>query len=141
MGIISGFIKTKKYRKLSDNNYQIQSEWTSSDTVEFPDGTTLTNKINAHKHNSLYSPDSKYNVIMQNDGNLVVYKTSDGSVVFATAYALQNNSDCEINGSLTVAATTDYDATKVRNTVFISDDPGVGNPVSYGDGALICVYE
>ena len=52
MGILSGFIKTKRYRKLSDGNYQVQSEWTSSDTVEFSDGTTLTAKMSSHKQNA-----------------------------------------------------------------------------------------
>ena len=48
MGIISGFLKTKRYRKLSDGSYQLQSEWTSSDTTEMPDGTTLSEKIKSH---------------------------------------------------------------------------------------------
>ena len=38
MGIISGFLKTKKYRK-TENGYQLQSEWTSAQTVEMNDGT------------------------------------------------------------------------------------------------------
>lgn len=50
MGIISGFIKTKRYRKLSDGSYQLQSEWASSDTIEMTDGTTLTEKMSSHKH-------------------------------------------------------------------------------------------
>ena len=33
MSILSGFIKTKKYRLLDSGNYKLQSEWTSSDTV------------------------------------------------------------------------------------------------------------
>ena len=50
MGILEGFIKTKRYRKLADGNYQIQSELTMSDTVEFADGTTLTEKMDNHTH-------------------------------------------------------------------------------------------
>ena len=52
MGIISGFLKTKRYRKLSDGSYKLQSEWTSSDTVEMADGKTLTDKIKSHSQNA-----------------------------------------------------------------------------------------
>ncbi len=44
MSILSGFFKTKKYRK-TDGGYKLQSEWTSSETVEMNDGTTLENKL------------------------------------------------------------------------------------------------
>jgi len=50
MGILEGFIKTKRYRKLADGSYQLQSELTMSDTVEFDDGTTLTEKMSTHTH-------------------------------------------------------------------------------------------
>lgn len=40
MAILSGFFKTKKYRKTSDG-YMLQSEWTDSETVEMSDGSTL----------------------------------------------------------------------------------------------------
>lgn len=40
MAILSGFFKTKKYRKTSDG-YKLQSEWTNAETVEMPDGSTL----------------------------------------------------------------------------------------------------
>lgn len=40
MSILSGFFKTKKYRK-TDDGYKLQSEWTSASTVELADGTTL----------------------------------------------------------------------------------------------------
>lgn len=40
MAILSGFFKTKKYRKTSDG-YKLQSEWTNSETVEMSDGSTL----------------------------------------------------------------------------------------------------
>ena len=42
MSILSGFLKTKRYR-LTDDGYKLQSEWTSSDTVEMGDGKTLSN--------------------------------------------------------------------------------------------------
>lgn len=50
MGIISGFKKTKRYRKLDDGNYILQSEWSSSDTIEMADGSTLTEKMSTHTH-------------------------------------------------------------------------------------------
>ena len=40
MSILSGFFKTKKYRKTEDG-YKLQSEWTSASTVELADGSTL----------------------------------------------------------------------------------------------------
>lgn len=45
MSILSGFFKTKRYR-MTENGYKLQSEWTSSDTVEFENSETLTDKIN-----------------------------------------------------------------------------------------------
>lgn len=45
MGILSGFFRTKKYRKIDDETYKLQSEWTSSDTVEFSDGKTAQEKL------------------------------------------------------------------------------------------------
>lgn len=41
MSIKEGFLKAKKYKKTSDDQYQLQSQWTSSNTVEMDDGTTL----------------------------------------------------------------------------------------------------
>lgn len=49
MGILSGFLKTKRYRK-TETGYKLQSEWTSSDTVEFPDGKTLTEKMSNYRN-------------------------------------------------------------------------------------------
>lgn len=49
MGILSGFFKTKRYRK-TETGYKLQSEWTSSDTVEFPDGKTLTEKMSNYRN-------------------------------------------------------------------------------------------
>ena len=40
MGILKGHLRYKKYRKTEDG-YIAQSEWTSADSVEFADGTTL----------------------------------------------------------------------------------------------------
>ena len=52
MGIISGFIKTKRYRKLADGSYKLQSDWASSDTIEMADGKTLSEKITSHPQNA-----------------------------------------------------------------------------------------
>lgn len=44
MGILNGFLKTKRYRKTAEG-YILQSELTMADSVEFEDGKTLTEKI------------------------------------------------------------------------------------------------
>ena len=41
MSILNGFKKIKKYKKVDENNYQLQSQWTSASTVEMSDGSTL----------------------------------------------------------------------------------------------------
>lgn len=46
MSILSGFFKTKKYRK-TDTGYQLQSEWTSASTVEMADGNTAETNLGA----------------------------------------------------------------------------------------------
>ena len=46
MSILSGFFKTKKYRK-TDDGYKLQSEWTSSETVEMGDGNTVEENLGA----------------------------------------------------------------------------------------------
>ena len=45
MAILSGYKKAKRYRKVNESDYQLQSEWTSSDTVEMNDGTSLEDTI------------------------------------------------------------------------------------------------
>lgn len=44
MSILSGFFKTKKYRKTS-SGYKLQSEWTSSQTVQMDDGNTAQTNL------------------------------------------------------------------------------------------------
>lgn len=44
MSILSGFFKTKKYRK-TDDGYRLQSEWTSSETVVMNNEQTLEDKF------------------------------------------------------------------------------------------------
>lgn len=105
MGIIEGFIKTKRYRKLPDGNYQIQSELTMSDTVEFPDGATLTEKMKNHTH---------------------------------TASEIKAGT---LGGQVIAPAGTDYDANRLRNIVFTTEDPTDGASTSYVNGTIICVYE
>ena len=46
MSILSGFFKTKKYRK-TPNGYKLQSLWTSSETVEMGDGNTVETNLGA----------------------------------------------------------------------------------------------
>lgn len=61
MSILSGFFKTKKYRK-TDSGYKLQSEWTSSETVEMSDGNTLETNLGSIKGitSSLASPSNNY---------------------------------------------------------------------------------
>ena len=51
MGIISGFIKTKRYRNTA-SGYQLQSEWTHPSSIEFDDGQTLDTKIKSHSQSA-----------------------------------------------------------------------------------------
>ena len=44
MSILSGFLKTKR-RRLTDEGYILQSEWTSASTVEFADGMNAEEKM------------------------------------------------------------------------------------------------
>lgn len=44
MSILSGFLKTKR-RRLTDEGYILQSEWTSASSVEFDDGMNVEEKI------------------------------------------------------------------------------------------------
>ena len=50
MSILSGFKKVKRYVKLADG-YKLLSPWTSSQSVEMDDGTTLEeNKVKFDNH-------------------------------------------------------------------------------------------
>ena len=62
MSILSGFFKTKKLRRMADGNYKLQSEWTSSETVEMADGNTAEENLGSIKGitSSLASIDSGY---------------------------------------------------------------------------------
>ena len=48
MSILSGFFKTKRYRKTADG-YKLESNWTSGNTVELDDGNTVQNNVGAIK--------------------------------------------------------------------------------------------
>lgn len=112
MGILSGFIKTKRYRKLENGEYQIQSEWTSSDTVEFNDGTTLTDKISA------------------------VENTLD-----THTHTASNVKAGTLGGQVIAPAGTDYTTNRLRNQIFVTEDPGKGVSTGYANGSVISVYE
>lgn len=45
MSVTTGYTKEKLTRANSDGNHDLISRWTSSDTVEFADGATLTTKM------------------------------------------------------------------------------------------------
>lgn len=44
MSIVKGFQKIKRYRK-TDSGYRLQSQWTSSKTVEMEDGNSLEHNL------------------------------------------------------------------------------------------------
>lgn len=111
MSILSGFIKTKRYRK-TENGYQLQSEWTSSDTVEMTDGRTLTDTVASVKD------------------KLSSHSQGAGTITAGT-----------FHGDVAAAPSADYTAGLIRNTAFTTADPGEGVSASYADGSIICVYE
>ena len=112
MGILSGFIKTKRYRKLENNQYMIQSEWTHSDSVEFDDGTTLTEKMST----------------VENTLDSHTHKASD----------LKAGT---LGGQIVAPAGTDYTTNRLRNQIFVTEDPGKGVSTGYANGSVISVYE
>lgn len=112
MGILEGFIKTKRYRKLANGSYQLQSEWSSADTTEMRDGTTLTDKM-ASVENELYN------------------HTHIASEVKAGT----------LGGQVSAPGGTDYSTNRLRNIVFTTIDPTDGVNTSYVNGTIICVYE
>lgn len=61
MSILSGFKKYKKYKKTNEG-YQLQSQWTSSQTVEMNDGNTAETNLGAIKGitSSLASTSNNY---------------------------------------------------------------------------------
>lgn len=61
MSILSGFIKCERYRFLDNGNYQKQSEWTSDQSVEMSDGTTLKDTISSLKNILNGKSESKHN--------------------------------------------------------------------------------
>ena len=112
MGILSGFKKTKRYRRLEDGNYQLQSEWTNSDTVEFEDGVTLTDKM------------------------ADVEETLD-----THTHAASDVKAGTLGGQIIAPAGTDYTTNRLRNQIFITNDPGEGATTGYANGSIISVYE
>lgn len=46
MSILNGFSKVKRYRK-TESGYKLQSQWTSSETVEMNDGSILQDQLTA----------------------------------------------------------------------------------------------
>lgn len=111
MSILSGFIKTKKYRK-TETGYQLQSEWTSSDTVEMADGKTLTDTVASVKN------------------QITSHSQGAGSITTGT-----------FHGDVTAPPSANYTANMIRNAAFTTSDPGEGTATSYANGSIICVYE
>ena len=97
MSILSGFLKTKKYRKTA-SGYKLQSEWTSSQTVQMDDGNTLQNNLGAIKGitSSLTSTSSSYALSaaagknLQDQLTLKTYTIVPTDNVANKVYATQN---------------------------------------------------
>ena len=94
MGILSGFLKTKKYRKTSDG-YKLQSEWTSSETVQYNNGLTL-------EESEVYLTQAEYNALGDSKytNNIKYYITDAGITGDAPATKISYN-----NASSGLAAT------------------------------------
>lgn len=152
MGIVDGYIKTKRYRKQADNNYILQSELTMSGSVEFDDGTTLPDKIisiegkietHDHKEQTLkpscleMTPPSGFGhggyVDFHYDGETEADFTSRiaelqaGILTVTRQTELNNVANCEAN--------------QLRNIVLTTTDPGANQTTSYANGSIIFVYE
>lgn len=56
MSILSGFLKTKR-RRLTDEGYILQSEWTSASSVEFDDGMNAEEKMQEIDTNKINTTD------------------------------------------------------------------------------------
>ena len=82
MSILSGFFKTKRYRKTADG-YKLESNWTSGNTVELDDGNTVQNNVGAIKGITTSTS-----------------VTEEGYAADATTVAALNNSLSKINSNL-----------------------------------------
>ena len=82
MSILSGFFKTKRYRKTADG-YKLESNWTSGNTVELDDGNTVQNNVGAIKGITTSTS-----------------VTEEGYAADATTVAALNNSLDELNSNL-----------------------------------------
>ena len=154
MSILNGFLKTIRYRKTSDG-YIRQSEWTKSDTVEMDDGETLTQRMQDigwqmvnHEHtNQTLRPVCLEFTSGVGHGGYLDFHYDNSSEDYTSRIAehsagvLTIDASVILQGNMIVNASNDYGATKARNTVFITEDPGAGSSVSYGNGSVICVYE
>lgn len=46
-----------------------------------------------------------------------------------------------VQANMTVQASTNYTTNQLRNTVFVTTDPGAGVSTTHANGSIICVYE
>lgn len=96
MGILDGFVKTKKYRKTS-SGYKLQSEWTSSETVQYKNGLTL-------EESEVYLTQEEYDALGDEKlSNGVKYYITD-----ADANPGQNSNMVEIEEKTYTATTNDW---------------------------------
>ena len=120
MSILSGFLKTKKHRKMADGNYKLQSEWTSASTVEMADGNTaetnlgaiqgITDSLTATSSNIALSAKAGNNLQGQIDtvnSNLsdITESVKGAKIVDVSNYNSTNNTmNCEADGYVKLVA-------------------------------------
>lgn len=86
MSILSGFKKLKRHVKTSDNEYQLISQWTSSQSVEMDSGKTLedtmTEKVNYTDIAEEYDPTKIYtsNSLCLHNNTLYKCKITDSDI-------------------------------------------------------------
>ena len=112
MSIISGYQKIKKHIKTADG-YQLLSHWTSSDTVEMNDGTTLEHRIS----NVDNTPDQDKPVSIPQQNALNQKADTDSPALMGTPTAPTPSSGTNTNQ----IATTAFVQTAVSNGIAASD--------------------
>lgn len=111
MGILSGLVRTRRYRRTSEG-YIWQSEDTHASQVFFDDDSTLVDKM-----------------------------TSIETDVSSHKHSASNITAGTFGGTVVAPASTSYTNNQLRNIVFTDIDPEADSPTNYANGSIICVYE
>ena len=125
MSILSGFFKTKKYRKTTDG-YKLESNWTSGNTVELDDGNTVQNNLGAIKG------------ITTSTSVTETGYAADATTVAALNESLNSNLDninSKLNtlGNADVLTTTDSTSPVVKEVPSLSKYRDIYMSLSYGN--------